>query len=50
MIDNGISPPAGSVADITKTRSVMSHRYREEHPQINQVFQDTLPGKGSGDQ
>jgi|694.fasta_scaffold50811_6 hypothetical protein len=42
--------PTGSVTDITRVRSVMSHRHREQQPQVNQPYQDTLPGAGSGDQ
>jgi hypothetical protein len=42
--------PAGTVADITRVRSVMPPRHREQQPQLNQPYLDTLPGTGSGDQ
>lgn len=42
--------PAGTVADITRVRSVMTPRHREQQPQLNQPYLDTLPGSGSGDQ
>ncbi len=45
-----ISTPSGSVTDITRVRGVMTHRYRESQPQVNQPAQDTIPGEGSGDQ
>lgn len=42
--------PTGSVADITRVRSVTVHRFREQQPQMNEPASDTLPGQGSGDQ
>ena len=45
-----IPAPTGTVADITRVRKVMTHRHREAQPQVNQPYQDTLPGTGSGDQ
>ena len=45
-----IPTPTGTVADITRVRSVMTRRHREQQPQVNQPSQDTLPGAGSGDQ
>lgn len=42
--------PLGSVADITRVRLAMTPRHREQQPQLNQPYQDTLPGAGSGDQ
>jgi hypothetical protein len=42
--------PSGTVTDITKIRTVMAHRYREQQPQVNEPSSDTLPGEGSGDQ
>ena len=50
MEERPISVPTGTVSDITKVRSVMSHRHREQQPQVNQPYQDTIPGSGSGDQ
>lgn len=45
-----IPMPVGTVSDITRVRGVMTHRYRESQPQVNQPAQDTVPGEGSGDQ
>lgn len=42
--------PEGTVEDITCVRRVMSHRHRDSQPQINQPYQDTVPGEGSGDE
>ena len=42
--------PEGTVEEITCLRRVMSHRHREPQPQVNQPYQDTVPGEGSGDQ
>jgi hypothetical protein len=42
--------PEGTVTDITRVRRTFVHRHREEHSQINQPAQDTVPGEGSGDQ
>lgn len=50
MEERPIPVPTGTVSDITKVRSVMSHRHREQQPQVNQPYQDTIPGSGSGDQ
>jgi hypothetical protein len=49
-IERPISIPSGSITDITRVRGVMTHRYRETQPQVNQPTQDTIPGIGSGDQ
>lgn len=49
-LERPVIKPSGSVTDITRIRGVMAHRYRESQPQINQPAQDTIPGKGSGDQ
>lgn len=45
-----IPDPSGTEADIRRIRRVMSHRFREQQPQINEPSSDTLPGEGSGDQ
>ncbi len=45
-----IPKPTGTVADITRVLGVMSHRHREQQPEINQPYRDTVPGAGSGDQ
>jgi hypothetical protein len=45
-----IPVPTGTVTDITRVRTVMTHRHRESQPQVNQPYQDTIPGTGSGDQ
>lgn len=45
-----IPTPSGDLEDITKIRTVMAHRFREQQPQMNQPSSDTLPGEGSGDQ
>ena len=45
-----IPKPTGAVSDITRIRRVMSRRYRETQPQINEAAQDTLFGQGSGEQ
>lgn len=45
-----IPKPTGSVTDITRVRQVMTPRHRDQQPQLNQPYQDTLPGAGSGDQ
>jgi hypothetical protein len=45
-----IPTPAGTVDDITRIRVAMSHRYREQQPEVNQPYRDTVPGAGSGDQ
>lgn len=50
MTERLIPLPTGSVTDITRVRTVMSHRHREDQPQVNQPEQDTVPGEGSGDQ
>jgi hypothetical protein len=50
LTDRPIPRPVGSFTDITRVRTVMSHRHREDQPQINQPEQDTVPGTGSGDQ
>ena len=50
MTERMLAVPAGTILDITRVRSVTSHRRREEQPQINQPEQDTIPGTGSGDQ
>jgi hypothetical protein len=42
--------PTGTVTDITSVRTVMSPRHREQQPQVNQPYLDTIPGAGSGDQ
>lgn len=42
---NGVTP-----TEFTRVRSVMTSRYREQQPMINQPAQDTIPGEGSGDQ
>ena len=49
-LERPIPKPTGTVSDITRVRGVMSHRYRETQPQVNQPAQDTIPGAGSGDQ
>lgn len=38
-----------SEAALSMKRSVTSYRMRENHPAINSVSQDTVPGSGSGD-
>lgn len=45
-----VPKPTGTVTDITRVRSVTSHRHREQQPQLNQEYLDTIPGTGSGDQ
>lgn len=45
-----IPKPEGTVDDITRIRASMSHRHREQQPEVNQPFRDTVPGVGSGDQ
>lgn len=45
-----IPEPTGTVADITRVRTVMVPRHREQQAQLNQPYLDTLPGAGSGDQ
>ncbi len=45
-----IPRPTGNVTDDTQVRQFMVPRQRETQPQINQPYQDTIPGKGSGDQ
>lgn len=45
-----LAMPTGAVADITRVRLTMPPRHREQQPQLNQPYQDTLPGAGSGDQ
>lgn len=45
-----IPKPTGTVADIIRVLGTMSHRFREQQPAINQPYQDTIPGAGSGDQ
>lgn len=49
-LERSLALPEGSVSDITRVRGVMTHRYRETQPQVNQPAQDTIPGTGSGDQ
>lgn len=49
-LERPVPKPTGSVVDITRIRGVMTHRYRESQPQVNQPAQDTIPGAGSGDQ
>ena len=49
-VERPLPLPVGTVTDITRVRGVMTHRYRESQPQVNQPAQDTIPGKGSGDQ
>ena len=49
-VERSLTLPTGTVTDITRIRSVMSSRHREEQPQLNQPEQDTVPGTGSGDQ
>lgn len=50
MDERPIPNPTGTVADITRVRTVMARRHREQQPQINQASQDTIPGTSSGDQ
>lgn len=50
MDERLLPEPTGTVTDITKIRTVMAHRFREQQPQMNQPSSDTLPGEGSGDQ
>ena len=45
-----IPTPTGTVGDITRIRVAMSHRHREQQPEVNQPYRDTVPGSGSGDQ
>lgn len=45
-----IPKPTGSVADITRVLGTMTHRHREQQPEVNQPTRDTVPGAGSGDQ
>ena len=45
-----IPVPTGTVDDITRIRVAMSHRHREQQPEVNQPYRDTVPGVGSGDQ
>lgn len=45
-----VSRPEGTITDIKKVKGVTVHRHREEHNQMNQPNQDTVPGAGSGDQ
>jgi hypothetical protein len=45
-----IPKPTGTVADITRVLGTMSHRHREQQPEVNQPYRDTVPGPGSGDQ
>jgi hypothetical protein len=49
-LDRPIPKPTGTVVDATQVRQVMAPRVRETQPQINQPYQDTIPGEGSGDQ
>lgn len=49
-MERPLPEPTGTVADITKIRSVTSHRFREQQPQMNEPSSDTIPGKGSGDE
>jgi hypothetical protein len=49
-MERPIPVPTGTVADITKIRSVTARRFREQQPQINEPSSDTIPGKGSGDE
>jgi len=49
-MERPLPAPTGTVEDITKIRSVMSHRFREQQPQMNEPSSDTIPGKGSGDE
>lgn len=48
--DRPVPKPSGTVNDITRVRRVMVARYRESQPSVNQPYQDTIPGPGSGDQ
>lgn len=48
--NTNLEKPTGAVADITRTRGVTAHRFREQQPQINEPASDTIPGKGSGDE
>ena len=49
-LERPIPKPTGTVADITRVRGVMTHRHREQQPEVNQPSRDTIPGAGSGDQ
>jgi len=49
-MERPLPEPTGTVADITKIRSVTAHRFREQQPQMNEPSSDTIPGKGSGDE
>ena len=50
MDERPLVKPTGTVNDITRVRSITSHRHREQQPQVNQPYLDTIPGTGSGDQ
>lgn len=50
MAEREIPLPSGTVTDIKRVRSVMSHRVHEERSEINQPASDKVPGEGSGDQ
>jgi hypothetical protein len=50
MSERLLPTPTGTEDDITRVRTVMVHRFREQQPQVNQPSSDTVPGEGSGDQ
>lgn len=45
-----IPKPTGNLTDATVVRTVMTPRHRDQQPQVNQPYLDTIPGTGSGDQ
>jgi len=49
-LERPIPKPTGTVADITRVLGTMSHRRREQQPEVNQPSRDSTPGAGSGDQ